>query len=97
MRYYQASGTGEIRHQTLTEYEWLLQNVGHVGTPSYQKKYRRYWAMNVAQLSSSFYSAYFNALDTASTQKPTLSKVVHIMLVRLTPKSTRFGNDFVVP
>ena len=63
----------------VTEYEWLLQNINCVSTPDYQQRYRSYWAMNVARLSPSFYSAYFNALDTALTQGPTLSKVVDIL------------------
>ncbi len=69
----------KIRPDHVTEYERLLQNVDHVNTPGYQKRYRAYWAMNVARLSPSFYSVYFNALDTAPTQKPSLDTFVHIL------------------
>jgi hypothetical protein len=33
--------------------------------------------MNAARLSSSFYTAYFDTLEAAPTQKPTLLTVVH--------------------
>ncbi len=45
---------GAIPHNHVTYYEWLIQNVAQVGTQDYQRRYRLYWAMNVAQLSPPF-------------------------------------------
>jgi len=70
---------GAIPHNHVTDYEWLIQNVAQVGTQDYQKKYRLYWAMNVAQLSPPFYSAYFGALGDALKQTTTLSDVTHVL------------------
>ena len=83
-----------IPPEHVTEYDWLLQNVGHVSTPGYQQKYRSYWALNVARLNPSFYRAYFNALGTAPTQKPTLSNVVHILYNASTNRSGRKSLQF---
>ncbi len=57
-----------IPPEHVTDYEWLLQNVGQASTLDYQKRYRRFWAMNAAQLSSAFYATYFNTLVAAMSQ-----------------------------
>ncbi|MGA7226200.1 MAG: hypothetical protein WA603_08345 [Candidatus Acidiferrales bacterium] len=54
-----------IPPEHVTDYERLLQNVGQASTPEYQKRYRRFWAMNAAQLSPAFYATYFNTLVAA--------------------------------
>jgi hypothetical protein len=59
---------GAIPPNHVADYEWLLQNTAHLTTSDYQRKYRLYWAMNVAQLSPPFYSAYFGALGAALKQ-----------------------------
>lgn len=59
----------------VADYEWLVKNVGQATAPNYQQRYRRYWSMNAAQLSPSFYSAYFTALSTGIVQPPTLSSL----------------------
>lgn len=63
----------------VTEYEWLLDNVGQASTSDYQRKYRNYWGMNSAQLGPAFYLAYFDALNGASRVSPTLSDVVRAL------------------
>ena len=70
---------GAIPPNHVADYEWLLQNTAHLTTSDYQRKYRLYWAMNVAQLSPPFYSAYFGALDAALKQTTTLSDVTRIL------------------
>ena len=84
-----------IQPNHVTDYEWLLQNVGEVNASSYRTKYRNYWAMNAARLSPSFYCAYFNALHTAPTQRPTLSNVVQLLYnastTRIGKKSLQFS------
>ena len=64
-----------ISPEHATDYEWLLQNAGQAGLPDYQKRYRRFWAMNAAQLSPAFYSAYFSTL-TAALSRPTTISIV---------------------
>jgi hypothetical protein len=56
----------------VSEYDWLLQNLGAIDTSDYRRRYRRFWAMNAAQLSADFYTAYFGALDEARGQAPPL-------------------------
>lgn len=63
---------GTIPPSHVTEYEWLVGNVGLASTPRYQERYRQYWTMNRARLSPAFYAAYFGALSAAKTQTPTL-------------------------
>jgi hypothetical protein len=70
---------GFIPHNHVADYEWLLQNTAQVTTPDYQKKYRLYWAMNVAQMSPLFYAAYFRTLDIAMKQTVTLREVAQIL------------------
>jgi hypothetical protein len=70
---------GTIPREHVTDYEWLLQNVGKASTPDYQKGYRRFWAMNAAQLSPAFYAAYFGTLAAAVSQPPTLSSVAQTL------------------
>jgi hypothetical protein len=59
----------------IIEYEWLLLSVQQANTPAYQRRYRNFWVMNQAQLSSSFWQAYFAQLSGAITQPPTLSSL----------------------
>jgi hypothetical protein len=68
-----------IPSEHVTNYEWLLQNTGQVGMPDYQKRYRRFWAMNAAQLSPEFYATYFNTLVAAMSRPPTLSSVAQTL------------------
>lgn len=56
-----------IRAQDVTEYDWLLQNVGQANTAGYQKRYKDFWGMNRAQLSSGFYATYFEHLKAPTT------------------------------
>lgn len=70
---------GTIPRQHVTDYEWLIQNVGQANTSGYQSRYRRFWAMNAAQLSPAFYAAYFGTLAAAVSQPPTLSSVAQTL------------------
>ncbi len=68
-----------IEPDHVTDYEWLIRNVGQSTAPDYQKRYRRFWAMNAAQLSPAFYTAYFGALNAALNHPQTLSKVAQTL------------------
>lgn len=70
---------GTIPPEHVMDYEWLLQNVGQASTPDYQRRYRRFWAMNAAQLSPAFYATYFGTLTAAASQPPTLSSVAQTL------------------
>jgi hypothetical protein len=58
------------------DHESLLNDVAQANIPQYQTRYRDYWVMNAARLSSTFYGAYFSALRTATGQTPTLSSLL---------------------
>jgi len=58
---------GSITQWEVDEYDWLRQNVGQADTAPYQQRYKYFWGMNVAQLSSSFYTAYFGFLKAPTT------------------------------
>jgi kynurenine formamidase len=73
---------GTIKSDHVTEYEWLLQNVEQASKINYRKRYRNYWAINAARLSSSFDTVYFDTLAAAPTEKPTLSAIVHRALLK---------------
>src|SRR6266852_5817522 len=47
-------------------YESLLKRVGQASNQQYQRDYKDFWRMHRAQLGTSFYQAYFNALNTAN-------------------------------
>jgi hypothetical protein len=70
---------GSISLDHVTDYEWLVQNVGQATAPDYQKRYRRFWAMNVAQLSPAFYTTYFGTLSAAASHVPTLGSVAQTL------------------
>jgi hypothetical protein len=57
---YAQTVVGTIPREHVTDYEWLIQNVGQANTSGYQNRYRRFWAMNPARLSPAFYLAYFS-------------------------------------
>lgn len=57
----------------VTEYDWLRANLGSAHTPAYQKRYRTYWRMNAARLSPTFCTFYFQQLQAAISNPPTLS------------------------
>jgi hypothetical protein len=68
-----------IQPAHVTNYEWLLQNSGEVGTLDYQKRYRRFWAMNATRLSPDFYATYFNTLVAAISRPMTLCRVAQTL------------------
>ncbi len=70
---------GTIPADFVTEYEWLLRNLALVKSPEYQKKYRKYWAMNVAQLGADFYTVYFGNLELATRQLPIIVDLVQTL------------------
>ncbi|HLH01096.1 MAG TPA: hypothetical protein VKX49_32635 [Bryobacteraceae bacterium] len=59
---------GAIDPSYVTEYEWLLQNIGQATSPAYQQRYKNQWAMNRARLSNSFYATYFGLLQQKTAQ-----------------------------
>jgi len=79
INHYAQMVVGTIPPEHVTDYEWLVLNVGQASTPDYQKRYRRFWAMNVAQLSPAFYATYFSTLAAAMSQPPTLSSVAETL------------------
>jgi hypothetical protein len=76
---YSQTVVGTIPREHVTDYEWLIQNVGQANTSGYQSRYRRFWAMNAAQLSPAFYATYFGTLAAAVSQLPTLSSVAQTL------------------
>jgi hypothetical protein len=85
---------GTIPSVHVTEYEWLLQNLGKVSTPDYQNRYRLYWGMGAALLSSTFYTAYFAALNAAVSNAPTLSSVAQTLHAASTNSKGRRSLQF---
>lgn len=59
--------------EEVSEYDWLRQNLGQAHTTAYQQRFRGFWAMNRAQLSSGFYATYFEFLKTR--KPPTLESL----------------------
>jgi len=69
---------GSIPSHDVTEYDWLRQNIGQATTAGYQQRYKYFWGMNVAQLSSGFYATYFEFLKPAPTT-PTLADLCQVL------------------
>lgn len=67
------------------DYDWLRENINAVGTGIYQQRYKRFWAMNAAQLSPDFDVCYFQALSEARAQVPPLD----VLSTRLHDASAR--------
>jgi hypothetical protein len=59
--------------EEVSEYDWLRQNLGQAHTAAYQQLYKGFWGMNRAQLSSGFYTTYFEFLRTRKL--PTLESL----------------------
>jgi hypothetical protein len=68
-----------IPRDDLLEYKWLLKNISQANTLDYQKRYKNYWQMNVAQLGSDFYRAYFNALTSLPPQQRMLCDLIQVL------------------
>ncbi len=51
---YAAAIVRSIPSTHVPDYDWLVQNVGKVNSHDYQSRYRKFWAMNAAQLSPAF-------------------------------------------
>jgi hypothetical protein len=71
IRTFQETIVESITPQEVAEYDWLRKTTGQSGTASYQQRYKNFWSMNVAQLSSPFYTTYFEFLSAAATPTPT--------------------------
>lgn len=85
---------GTIPPEHVTDYEWLLQNVGQASTPDYQRRYRRFWGMGVALLSSTFYTTYFGALKASIGQTPTLNSIAQSLHAASTNSKGRQSLQF---
>jgi len=59
----------------VTEYDRLIQNLQQSGTHQYQAIYRNYWRLNAARLSANYYGVYFQALQAAQANPPTLENL----------------------
>jgi hypothetical protein len=68
-----------IPRDFLPNYQWLVQNTDQADQPSYQREYRRFWAMNAAQLSPDFYRNYFELLKSSSKKTAILADVVNTL------------------
>jgi hypothetical protein len=66
---------GTIPQSHVTEYDWLIQNLGQCATPQYQGRYKNYWRLNVARLSANYCNVYFQALQTAQLNPPTVGNL----------------------
>jgi hypothetical protein len=60
----------------VTEYDWLIQNLQQISGAQYQVNYRKYWGMNAARLSPAYCDTYFQELQAALTNSPTLRDLV---------------------
>jgi hypothetical protein len=56
----------------VTEYDWLVEKLHKVAESDYQARYRNYWAMNAARLSSNWYKVYFQKLQDARNNVPSI-------------------------
>jgi hypothetical protein len=63
-----------INQNEVTEYEWLLQNVGHLNA-AYQQLYRSFWGMRFPN--SNFYTEYFDFL--MAPRPPLLNDLCHAL------------------
>jgi hypothetical protein len=68
-----------IPRSFLPDYERLVQRVDQADHPSYQKEFRRFWAMNAAQLSPNFYRVYFRLLKDSKKNMPSMKDVVQTL------------------
>jgi hypothetical protein len=68
---------GEIPRQHVTDYEWLLTHQNEAKPPEYQRNFRKFWAMNAAQLGTDFYTVFFDLLGTVAERKPSLNQVCY--------------------
>jgi hypothetical protein len=70
-----------VTRDFVTEYSWLIQNAipSQIGTPAYQKRYRKYWSMNLSQLSPDFFLAYFRILAKARREQIPLDRIVNYL------------------
>jgi hypothetical protein len=57
------------------DYDWLVQNLPQVAGAQFKAKYKVYWRMNVARLSPAYYNVYFQSLQSARLNPPTLTAV----------------------
>jgi hypothetical protein len=63
----------------VTEYDWLLQNIGTANTEAWRTRYRAFWQMNAARLSPGYCTAYFAALAGAAHDVPTPGHLAHVL------------------
>lgn len=66
-----------IPSEYISEYEWLTTHLHEAKSSDYQKKYRKYWAMNAAQLGQDFYVPYFELLGSRTETMPSLEEICH--------------------
>jgi hypothetical protein len=59
---------GTIPQRDVAEYDWFIENRIQAGSPDYQSRFRKYWAMNAARLGTDFYRAFFGLLASADSK-----------------------------
>lgn len=57
-----------IQPAHVSEYDWLISNLGNCGASGYQSRYCKYWRLNGAGLSQSFKASYFALLGNAPSR-----------------------------
>lgn len=54
-----------IGQDHIRDYDYLIDNIERVESPTYQATYKNYWRLNAARLSEDFCRVYFNLLQVA--------------------------------
>jgi len=83
-----------IKPSHISEYEWLIQNLGNCGTPTYRSRYKQYWRMNAARLHETYCDAYFQRLQAAKANRPTVGCVANELYDIPTHSNGRQGLQF---
>ena len=77
----------EIDPQYVAQYEWIREKVAEADSIQYQREYKDFWRMNVAQLSKSFYATYFGLLKaSAPPTLPSLGQTLYESAIRRSGK-----------
>jgi hypothetical protein len=86
IKIFQQTIIGSIPSREVTEYAWLRDNVGRANTETYQKRYRGFWGMHAARLSSEFHATYFEFLKA-----PTIPTLADLCRALYDPSGRRNG------
>jgi hypothetical protein len=56
-----------INRDHVTDYDWLVTNVGRPADADFQARYRRFWMLNAARLGQTYCDEYFQQLASTTT------------------------------